>query len=170
MKRLMVVKKAIVVFLLFGFGCTRERIVYVNMPTPVSTPTPAPSATCGFPQGLNYETFPATPALYAELNAAMSAILDCPVESECRYPTYDPQDFYRALTRELQSRGLCAGQPVIGQSDEIAVGRTRCGTYEIWHAWNYNGRPLWARPRENKCVGTACGNPFRGGARPLGCS
>ena len=163
-------KKAIVVLLLTFVGCVREKIVYVNVPTPVETPAPTVPAECRFPQGLNYETFPATPALWAELNAAMSTVLDCPIESECRYPTYDPQDFYRALTRELQVRRLCAAQPVIGQSDEIAVGRTECGEYEMYHAWSFAGRPLWARPRENKCVGTACGNPFRGGARPLGCS
>jgi hypothetical protein len=95
----------------------------------------------------------------------MSKVLECPVWSECRYPTYDPQDFYRALVQALHADGLCAGQPVDGQSDEVAVGVDHLN-FEIYHAFHYGRGPIWARHRETPCVGTSCGNPYRGNARP----
>ena len=160
--------KKLLVALLLTLGCTREKIeyVYVNVPTTVVTPSPVASGPCVFPQGLNYTTHPGLPTLGPEVNAAMSKILECPVESECKWPGYDPQSFYYSLGKELRAMGLCAGQPEEGRSDEIAVGRDAT-RFQIYHAWSYAGRPLWVRPRSTPCVGVeGCGNPYRGDAVP----
>lgn len=156
--------------IILSMGCTR----YVYLPTepdpePQATPTPA-TGPCRFPQGLDYVTYPGTPRLHDRLNSAMSAVLECAPFTECRWPGFDPQSFYQLLGERLRSNGLCAGQPEEGRSDEIAVSESACGDWEIYHAWHFGGeRPLWALPRENKCVGLGCGNPFRGLAKPNSC-
>lgn len=161
----------VVVLSVLATGC--ERIVYRDNPAGPSViePTPAPAApSLRFPQGVpeaDIVVIPGQPTLGDEVNAEIAAMFpDCRVgDVRCNGHGFDPQSFFSALNSRLRARGLWAGQHRDGQSDEIVVGRSCTAEWENFHAWDYNGSPLWANPVSAPCAGHACsgkGTSYRG--------
>jgi hypothetical protein len=167
MKRLLAVLVAVSLS-----GC--ERIVYRDAPTgatPVAEATPAPLApSLRFPQGVpeaEIGIIPGQPALYEVLNAEIAAMFPNCKDGDVRCDGlgYSAQSFFLVLNQRLRARGYWAGQHREGQSDEMTITRDCKGEWENYHAWDYNGSPLWARPVSSPCAGHACtgkGTSYRG--------
>jgi len=155
------------------FGCTKERIVYRDNPAGPSVveATPAPAApSLRFPQGIpesDILVVPGQPELYDAVNAEIAAMFpNCAVGQErCDGLGYSPQSFFAVLNDRLRKRGLWAGQHREGVSDEMTVARACAGPWENFHAWSYDGYPIWARPVSAPCAAHACtgkGTSYRG--------
>lgn len=154
-------------------GCTRERIVYVEVPTEAdATPPQAASEppSLEFPQGIpdsQIIVVPGVPTLYNEVNEEIAAMFpNCQVgQTNCDGLGHNPQGFYFQLNERLRARGLWAGQHREGHSDEITVARECNGVWENYKAWVYLGYPQWAKPHSTPCAGDAClhkGSSYRG--------
>lgn len=163
----------ITVFALAFFGC--ERVVYRDNPgasviEPTPTPAPVPPSFLRFPQGIpetDIVVIPGLPTLGNQVNAEIAAMFpDCHVgDVRCNGLGYDPQSFFFVLISRLRVHGFWAGQHRDGVSDEIVVGRTCTGEWENFHAWAYEGYPLWATVPSTPCAGHGCsgkGTSYRG--------
>jgi hypothetical protein len=165
------IKKMIVVLLVVG-GCTKERIVYRDNPSaPTVEPTPAPvPASLKFPQGVpDHEIviIPGVPTLGDVVNAEIAAMFpDCKVgDVRCNSLGYSPQSFFNVLNSRLRARGYWAGQHHDGVSDEMTVALDCKGQWQNFHAWDFNGSPLWANGPTTPCAGHGCngkGTSYRG--------
>jgi hypothetical protein len=161
---------ALIVFAVLATGC--ERIVYRDSPTAPAVTEPVPSAppSFKFPQGIpdaEIVVIPGVPTLGDVVNAEMATMFpDCRVgDVRCNGMGYDPQSFFSVLNSRLRARGLWAGQHRDGQSDEIVVGRSCTTEWENFHAWDYNGSPLWSSTPSSPCAGHGCagkGTSYRG--------
>ncbi|MCC6556662.1 MAG: hypothetical protein IT372_27190 [Polyangiaceae bacterium] len=115
---------------------------------------------CEFPQGVPDPSFidsactyqDTDPAVDAAVNAVMAALTGCGVSSDCPitgFPggTVDEicQSWFAAVTAELRAQGFCAGQHIVGATDEIAVSNTGCtGKWYGYHICNYGGpKVVW---------------------------
>jgi hypothetical protein len=115
---------------------------------------------CEFPQGVPDPDFVANacdykdtdPAVDAAVNAAMvklsgcGALSDCPIVGLPGGNTHEVcQSWFAAVTAELRAQGFCAGQHVVGSTDEIAVSNTCCeGKWYGYHICNYGGpKVVW---------------------------
>jgi hypothetical protein len=153
-------------------GC--EKIVYRDSPTgstPVAEATPAPAApTLRFPQGVpeaEQVGIPGIPTLHDVINQELAAMFpNCEIgQARCDGLGYNPASFFSVLSARLRARGYWAGQDLEWQRDELSVARDCKGEWENFHAWDYNGSPLWARPVSQPCAGHACtgkGTSYRG--------
>lgn len=161
----------IALFVVLSSGCTREVVVYRDSPTTpiVPTPTPVPPS-MKFPQGIPEELIvvvPGQPTLHDVVNQEIKAMFPSCNEGDdrCDGLGYSPQAFFAVLNDRLRKRGLWAGQHRDGESDEMTVSRTCEGPWENFHAWAYDGYPIWARPVSSPCAGEHCrgkGTSYRG--------
>ena|SRR3990167_11470441 len=160
---------AVFTVLLVSAGC--ERIVYRDSPTaPVTEATPAPQPSLRFPQGVpeaDILVVPGIPTLGDAVNAEIAAMFPaCSVgQARCDGLGYSPQSFFAVLNQRLRARGLWAGQHRDGESDEMTVAVDCRGEWQNFHAWDYNGSPLWANGPSTPCAGHACtkkGTSYRG--------
>lgn len=127
------------------FGAVGSRGVSV-------TPGCSVSMGCSFPQGVPDPDFTGhattSTSVGNTVNQVMSQLSGCPVGSDCPLaPTYaDAQAWFAAVNAALRARGLCAGQHIVGDTDEIAVSDTGCtGLWYGFHAYNYGGgKVVWA--------------------------
>lgn len=116
---------------------------------------------CEFPQGVPDEGFIAAacsyqdtdPAVDAAVNTVMVSLTGCGVSSDCSLAGYSGanagekcQSWFAAVTAALRADGYCAGQHVVGATDEIAVSSTGCdGKWYGYHICNYGGpQVVWA--------------------------
>ncbi|MCC6644502.1 MAG: hypothetical protein IT374_02895 [Polyangiaceae bacterium] len=92
------------------------------------------------------------PAVDAAVNAAMSKLTGCSPGSDCPitgFPGGSVEDicqaWFGAVTAELRAQGFCAGQHVVGSTDEIAVANTSCdGEWYGYHVCFYGGpKVVW---------------------------
>lgn len=166
----------IVVVLAAGLACTKERIVYRDAPTgatPVAEATPVPPPSLRFPQGVpDHEILivPGVPTLGDVVNAEIAAMFPgCKVgDVRCDGLGYSPQSFLAVLNDRLRARGYWAGQHREGSSDEMTVTQDCRGEWQNFHAWDYNGSPLWANGPSSPCAGHGCqgkGTSYRGNTR-----
>jgi hypothetical protein len=114
---------------------------------------------CEFPQGVPDEGFIASACSYgdtdgsvdAAVNAVMVALTGCGVSSDCPITLFPGttdeicQSWFAAVTAELRAQGYCAGQHIVGGTDEIAVSNTGCdGKWYGYHICNYGGpKVVW---------------------------
>ena len=164
MKKLVLFALAmLVVVVLLIAGCVRERVVYRDSPTepePIATPTPEPLS-LRFPQGIPENeilVIPGIPTFHDSVNQEIAAMFpNCKVgDVRCDGLGYSAQSFFAVLNQRLRARGLWAGQHRDGESDEMTVSRACQNQWENFHAWDYNGSPLWANPVSQPCAGHAC--------------
>ena len=146
-------------------------------PPPGPDPEPPPSgAVCSFPQGLaesDYHFSTGLPTLGDRVNAAVAAIGLCNVGSACPLGT-DPQLALRRIIVKLQLAGLCAGQDVNGESDQLDVSLScASGSWETFHAVKWPNVPgvdqamaVWAGSPTQPCLG---GRDAHGIPAGLGC-
>ena len=115
---------------------------------------------CEFPQGVPDDQFVAAscsysdtdPSVDAAVNSVMAALTGCGVGSDCPLTGFAGanadevcQSWFEAVTEALRAQGLCAGQHVVGVTDEIAVSNTGCdGKWYGYHVCNYGGpKVVW---------------------------
>lgn len=119
------------------------------------------NAPCSFPQGVpDPEGFIGTatsysdtdPAVDAAVNAVMVSLTGCGVSSDCDIVGFPGatteeicQSWFVAVTQALRDQGFCAGQHVLGSTDEIAVSNTCCeDKWYGYHICNYGGpKVVW---------------------------
>jgi hypothetical protein len=156
--------RLVFVLMLVGLGgCVREKIVYRDAPTgstPVVEATPAPPS-LRFPQGVpesEIAVIPGLPTLGDVVNQEIAAMFpNCNVgQVRCDGLGYSAQSFFVVLNDRLRKRGLWAGQHRDGVSDEMTVAVDCKGEWQNFHAWDYNGSPLWSNPVSQPCAGHAC--------------
>lgn len=159
------------ILIILSSGC--ERIVYRDSPTapePEVTPTTALAPSFKFPQGIpdnEILVVPGIPTLYNEVNQEIAAMFpNCHIgDARCDGQGYSPQAFFAVLNQRLRARGLWAGQHRDGVSDEMTVARACSDPWENFHAWAYDGYPMWASAPSVPCAGHACtgkGTSYRG--------
>ena len=100
------------------------------------------------------------PTIDAAVNAVMAKLSGCSVGSRCPLDGFAGstagakcQSWFAAVTQELRNRGFCAGQHVVGGTDEIAVNSLGCTNkwygYHICYyggptvVWNPGARRGW---------------------------
>ncbi|MFZ5475233.1 MAG: hypothetical protein ACOZNI_00535 [Myxococcota bacterium] len=115
---------------------------------------------CEFPQGLPDEAYVAWAGDYEDtdptvddaVNEVMEQLSGCSSGSDCDLSAlYGAevneacQRWFGAVTAELRVRGYCAGQHVVGETDEIAVSATGCeGRWYGYHVCYYGGpKVVW---------------------------
>ncbi len=116
--------------------------------------------TCTFPQGVPDEDFIASacsygdtdPAVDQAVTAVMQNLTGCSPGSDCPIvgfagATIDEQcqSFFAAVTEQLRAQGYCAGQHIVGATDEIAVSNTGCtGKWYGYHICFFGGpKVVW---------------------------
>ena len=92
------------------------------------------------------------PVVDAAVNAAMQKLTGCNPGSDCPITGLPGanadevcQSWFAAVTAELRAQGFCAGQHVVGSTDEIAVTNVSCNTkWYGYHVCNYGGpKVVW---------------------------
>ena len=92
------------------------------------------------------------PSVDAAVNDVMVQLTGCGVLSDCPLTTFPGsttdeicQSWFAAVTAELRAQGYCAGQHIVGSTDEIAVSNTGCdGKWYGYHICNYGGpKVVW---------------------------
>lgn len=120
-------------------------------PTPLPTPqpTPTPSAVCSFPQGVaqgDYREGPNPQTLAQTVDDTLVEMTGCAPRSDCVLGQSDPQFYLSAVIGRLRAKGLCAGQHIDGETDQLSVARS-CEAGVIWENYqvvNY-GNPRKVR-------------------------
>ena len=135
----------------------------IPTPTPTPVPTPTPIQSCSFPQGVPEDQFkqvtnPLT--LASRVDSVIAEHTSCAIGSDCILGNSDPQFYLSSIINWLIEDGLCAGQHVDGQTDELSVA-LNCDANTIWEsyhsvnfgnttrrvAWNPgSARPAWTVP------------------------
>jgi hypothetical protein len=126
----------------------------------VDAASDAAAATCSFPQNVPDPDFTPCATSYGDtdpvvdnaVNAAMAELTGCPIGSSCDL-TFLPganadekcQSWFAAVTAKLRAEGDCAGQHIVGNTDEIAVSNTGCpGKWYGYHICYYGGpKVVW---------------------------
>lgn len=115
---------------------------------------------CTFPQGVPDQDFIATACSYGDTDpavdqavvAVMQNLTGCSPGSDCPIvgfagATVDEQcqSFFAAVTEQLRAQGYCAGQHIVGATDEIAVSNTGCtGKWYGYHVCFFGGpKVVW---------------------------
>ena len=115
---------------------------------------------CAFPQGVPDPDFfcwagayqDTDPAVDAAVNAVMVELSGCNAGSDCTITGFPGttveeicQSWFAAVTDRLREQGFCAGQHIVGHTDEIAVSDTGCtGKWFGYHICNYGGgKVVW---------------------------
>jgi hypothetical protein len=115
---------------------------------------------CAFPQGVPDPDFvcwagayqDTDPAVDAAVNAVMVELSGCSAGSDCTITGFPGttvgeicQSWFAAVTGRLREQGFCAGQHIVGHTDEIAVSDTGCtGKWFGYHICNYGGgKVVW---------------------------
>jgi len=133
------------------FVCITFYLAYASLGF-MACPPIDPPGECKFPQGVPDEAYTHgednDPEIAQIVNDVMVTLSGCDIGSDCPlgdrgYPT--AQSWFDAVNAELRSMGLCAGQHVEGETDEIAVSNDGCtGRWYGYHIYNYGGgKVVW---------------------------